>query len=47
MVVCGASLAELSSATGATTNRVHLKDTDNPDTQKVQMPDKTATQLFM
>jgi len=43
LVICGASLRELSGTAGATTNQVQTKDTGNPDGQKIQSSDTTAT----
>jgi len=42
LVICGASVSELSSTASATTNQVHMKDTGNPDSQKKQIADKSV-----
>jgi len=42
LVVCGASLGELSGTTSATINHSHIKDIFNHKSHKMQVPDKSA-----
>ena|GEM_PF-624874 len=49
LVICGASVRELSSTASATTNQIHMNDTDNSVSQKMQVIDKNAAtnQVYM